>query len=164
MDIRQVYSPSGAVRVEQRFPRFAGFRIAKQPTFPRNKFGMSETSCWIGLFSKFVKFHLVKSGNRQGITHRHNVVQGANLSLIKRSKMRQKESTARMRRRFSALSDIYHAARMIWFCACVRWRPHTSPREWCIVCPTLILASLFLNIISKVRKSQKWRQVKKRER
>ena len=104
MDIRQVYSPSGAVRVEQRFPRFAGFRIAKQPTFPRNKFGMSETSCWIGLFSKFVKFHLVKSGNRQGITHRHNVVQGANLSLIKRSKMRQKESTARMRRRFSALS------------------------------------------------------------
>ena len=104
MDIRQVYSPSGAVRVEQRFPRFAGFRIAKQPTFPRNKFGMSETSCWIGLFSKFVKFHLVKSGNRQGITHSHNVVQGANLSLIKRSKMRQKESTARMRRRFSALS------------------------------------------------------------
>ena len=31
-------------------------------------------------------------------------IQGANLSLIKRSKMRQKESTARMRRCFSALS------------------------------------------------------------
>ena len=62
---------------------------------------MSETSCWIGLFSKFVKFYLVKSGNRQGISHTHNVVQGANLSLIKRSKM---QSTARMRRRFSALS------------------------------------------------------------
>ena len=73
-------------------------------SFPRNKFGMSETSCWIGLFSKFVKFHLVKTGNRQGITHRRNVVQDANLSLIKRSKMRQKESTARMHRRFSALS------------------------------------------------------------
>jgi len=40
-----------------------------------------------------------------------------------------------------------HAARMIWFCACVRWWPHTSPREWCIVRPTLILASLFLNIL-----------------
>ena len=35
----------------------------------------------------------------------HNVVQGANLSLIKRSKMHHKESTARMRRRFSALSS-----------------------------------------------------------
>ena len=65
---------------------------------------MSETSCWIGLFSKFVNFHLVKSGNRQEITRKNNVVQGGKLSLMKRSKTRQKESTARMRRRFAALS------------------------------------------------------------
>lgn len=106
MDIRQAYSPSGAVRVEQRFPRFAGFRIAKQPTFPWNKFGMSETFCWIELFSKFVKFLLVQGGNRQEITRKNIVVQGGKLSLIKRSKTRQKESTARMRRRFSALSSV----------------------------------------------------------
>ena len=65
---------------------------------------MSETFCSIGLFSKFVKFHLVKSGNRQEITRKNNVVLGGKLSLIKRSKTRQKESAARMRRRFSALS------------------------------------------------------------
>ena len=53
-------------------------QFVKQPTFPRNKFGMSETSRWIGLFSKFVKFQLVKSGNRQEITRKHNVVQGLN--------------------------------------------------------------------------------------
>ena len=130
MDIRQVYSPSGAVRVEQRFPRFAGFRIAKQPTFPRNKFGMPETSCWVGLFSKFVKFHLVKTGNRQGITHRHNVVQGANLSLIKRSKMRQKESTARMRRRYSALSAEYYNWNYwsIW-CAPLKFSPSKQRKD-----------------------------------
>ena len=74
------------MRVKHRFPRFAGFRIAKQPTFLRNKFGMSETSCCIGLFSKFVKFHLVQGGNRQEITCKNNVVQGGKISLIKRSK------------------------------------------------------------------------------
>ena len=67
---------------------------------------MSETSCSIGLFSKFVKFHLVQGGNRQEITRNNNVVQGGKTSLIKRSKTRQKESTARMRRRFSALSSL----------------------------------------------------------
>ena len=55
-----------------------------------NKFGMSETSCWIGLFSKFVKFHLVKNGNRQEITRKNNVVQGGKLSLIKPSKKRHR--------------------------------------------------------------------------
>ena len=90
--------------LRQRFQRFAGFTIAKQPTFPRNKFGMSETSCTIGLSSKFVKFHLVQGGNRQEITRNNNVVQGGKISLIRRSKTRQKESTVRMRRRFSALS------------------------------------------------------------
>ena len=64
-----------------------------------NKFGMSETSCWIELFSKFVKFHLIKNGNRQEITRNNKVVQGGKLSLIKRTKTRHKESTARMRRR-----------------------------------------------------------------
>ena len=49
-------------------------------------------------------FQLVESGNRQEVTREKNVVQGGKLSLIKRSKTRQKESTARMRRRFSALS------------------------------------------------------------
>ena len=54
---------------------------------------------------KSFKFHLVKSGDRQEITRKHNVVEGAyKHSLIKRLKTRQKESTARMRRRFSALS------------------------------------------------------------
>ena len=43
-------------------------------------------------------------GNRQEITRKNNVVQRTKLSLIKRSKTRQKESTALMRRRFSALS------------------------------------------------------------
>ena len=72
--------------LRQRFQRFAGFTIAKQPTFPRNKFGMSETSCTIGLSSKFVKFHLVQGGNRQEITRNNNVVQGGKISLIRRSK------------------------------------------------------------------------------
>ena len=74
----------------EKIPRliFAGFRIAKQPIFPRNKFGMSETSYWIGFFSRFVKFHLVQGGNRQEITCKNNVVQGGKLSLIKQSKTR----------------------------------------------------------------------------
>ena len=47
---------------------------------------------------KSFKFHLVKSGDRQEITRKHNVVQGAYKHSF------APESTARMRRRFSALS------------------------------------------------------------
>ena len=49
-----------------------------------------QTSCWIGLFSKFVKFHLVKCGNRLGITRKNNVVHGGKLSLIKDRKRARK--------------------------------------------------------------------------
>ena len=41
-----LYSPQWRYESRATLPtRFAGFRIAKQPIFPQNKFGMSETSC-----------------------------------------------------------------------------------------------------------------------
>ena len=115
------HSPSGAVRVEQRFPRFAGFRIAKQPTFPRNKFGMSETSCWIRLFSKFVKFHLFKSGNRQEITRKHNVVRGAKLSLINDGKSARKSQP-------HACADVFQLCPMRFFWTFARLSPRLAQR------------------------------------
>ena len=54
-----------------------------------------------GLFSKFVKFHLVNSGNRQEITRKNNVVQGGKLSSFIDQTIeiaQEKESTVRMRR------------------------------------------------------------------